>query len=211
MMKVAVIGAGGAGGAIARAVAKAGHSVVVSAVDQEHAKQAAEQAGGSVAASNEQAASEADLVVLAVPFQAIDAVAEDIRRAVDGKIVVDASNPLKPDYSGLAVTERAGAEHVQEKLPSAKVVKAFNTAFSGNHDDPQVGGVALDGFLAGDDASAKSTVGDLLAQIGFRPLDVGGLSLALVLEHMAFLNISFNARNNLPWRSGWKLVGPTGQ
>lgn len=210
-MKIAVIGAGAAGSAIARAAAKAGNSVVVSAVDQDHAKQAAAQADGSVATSNEQAAREADVVVLAVPFQAVDAVAEDIGRVVEGKIVVDASNPLKPDYSGLAVTERSGAEHVQDILPSATVVKAFNTVFSGNQEQPVIDGVKLDGFIAGDDGWAKSTVGGLLEAIGYRPVDVGALSLALTLEHMAYLNINFNASNNLPWQSGWKLVGPVGQ
>src|SRR5690606_4963782 len=114
------------------------------------------------------------------------------------------------DYSGLQVSERSGAERVQERLPSASVVKAFNTAFASNHGQPVVEGVQLDGFIAGDDQAAKNTVADLLAAIGFRPVDVGGLASALALEHMAFLNISLNARNNLPFRSGWKLVGPTG-
>ena len=99
---------------------------------------------------------------------------------------------------------------MQERLPSASVVKAFNTVFASNHGQPVVEGVQLDGFIAGDDQAAKNTVADLLAAIGFRPVDVGGLASALALEHMAFLNISLNARNNLPFRSGWKLVGPTG-
>lgn len=152
-MKIAVIGAGQAGSAIARAVAGAGHSVVVADTDAD-ARQAAAQASGSAARSNEQAAREADLVVLAVPFSAIDEVTDEIAPAVEG--------------------------------------------------------VQLDGFVAGDDQAAKNTVADLLAAIGFRPVDVGGLASALALEHMAFLNISLNARNNLPFRSGWKLVGPIG-
>lgn len=208
-MKIAVIGAGQAGSAIARAVAGAGHSVVVADADAHDAREAAAQAGGSAAGSNEQAAREADLIILAVPFPAIDEVADEIVPVVEGKVVVDASNPLRPDYSGLQVSERSGAERVQERLRSASVVKAFNTVFSNNHDQPVVEGVQLDGFVAGDDQAAKNTVANLLEAIGFRPIDVGGLASALALEHMAFLNISLNARNDLPFRSGWKLVGPT--
>lgn len=207
-MKVAVIGAGSAGSAVARAVAGAGHTVIISAADAEEAKQVADQVGGRVAASNEDAAREADMVMLAVPFQNVPEITQEIRSAVEGKTVVDVSNPLKPDFSGLAVTDRAGAEQVQEQLPSAFVVKAFNTVFANNQDNPRVNGDTLDGFIAGDDDAAKQVVADLLATIGYRPIDVGGLSFALALEHMAFLNISLNARHNLPWRSGWRLVGP---
>ena len=63
--------------------------------------------------------------------------------------------------------------------------------------------------MAGDDADAKATVSDLLSQVGFRPIDVGGLTAARYLEGMAYLNIALNARNGWSWRSGWKLVGPT--
>lgn len=208
-MRIAVIGAGAVGNAVARAVAGAGHSVVVAATDDEHARAVATQVGGSVAASNEAAAREADLVVLAVPFPAIDLVAEEIAGAVRGKIVLDATNPLKPDLSGLAVRDHSGAEQVRDRLPGASVVKAFNTVFAGNQAEPVVDGVQLDGFIAGDDPPAKDTVADLLSSIGYNPIDVGGLPAALALEHMALLNISLNARNELPWRSGWKLVGPT--
>ena len=207
-MKIAVIGAGAVGSAVARAVTAAGHSAVITASDHNQARGVAAKVGGSAAASNAEAAREAELVVLAVPFPTVDQVAREIADAVRGKVVVDATNPLKGDYSGLAVTDRSGAEQVQDKLPGASVVKAFNTVFARNQAEPEVDGVQLDGFIAGDDATAKNTVSDLLSSIGYRPIDVGDLSSALALEHMAFLNISLNARNDLPWRSGWKLVGP---
>lgn len=209
-MKIAVIGAGMVGSAVARGVARAGHSVVITDRDHDEARQVAEAVGGTTAASNADAVREADLVVLAVPFGVVDRVAKDIADAVRGTIVVDATNPIRGDGSGLAVTDRAGARLLQDALPGASVVKAFNTVFSTNQAEPTVDGVQLDGFIAGDDDAAKRTVADLLAAIGYRPIDVGGLDLALALEHMAYLNISFNARNNLPWRSGWKLVGPVG-
>ena len=88
------------------------------------------------------------------------------------------------------------------------MVKAFNTVFAANQASPSVDGTSLDGFYAGDDEQAKQKVAEFLAAAGYRPVDAGPLSAALPLEHMAFLNISMNARNNWPWQSGWKLVGP---
>jgi 8-hydroxy-5-deazaflavin:NADPH oxidoreductase len=208
-MKIAIIGAGNVGTALARAISAAGHSVVVTAVDTDHAKAAANQADGTVATSNVEAVQDADVVVLAVPYGAVDKVVKEIAGAADGKVVVDATNPLKPDASGLAVTDRSGAELVQDRLPNASVVKAFNTVLAANQAEPIVDGVPLDGYVAGDDPAAKNTVADLLTAIGYRPIDVGGLSAARALEHMAFLNISLNVRNSWPWQSGWKLVGPT--
>jgi NADPH-dependent F420 reductase len=209
-MKVAVIGAGNVGGAVARGVTAAGHEVVISAGHPDHARVLADKVGGTAAESNSAAARDADVVVLAVPYDAVDSVAADIRDVADGKVIVDATNPLKADYSGLAVTDRSGAELLQDRLPDASVVKAFNTVFAANQADPVVEGVPLDGFVAGDDAAAKARVTDLLTAIGYRPVDAGGLAAARALEHMAFLNISLNASNNWAWRSGWKLVGPTG-
>jgi NADPH-dependent F420 reductase len=209
-MNIAVIGAGNVGTALARAASRAGHAVVVSAAHPEHARAAADEAGGSVAASNADAVKGADLVVLAVPYDAVGAVAREISGEATGKVVIDATNPLKPDGSGLAVADRSGAELLQEQLPGASVVKAFNTVFATNQAEPTVDGVTLDGYVAGDDQAAKQTVLDLLEAVGYRPIDVGGLAAARALEHMAFLNIGLNARNGWSWQSGWKLVGPTG-
>lgn len=209
-MNIAVIGAGNAGSAIARGGRAAGHDVVITATEPAKAQQVAKTIHAAAATSNAVAAASADAVVLAVPFGAVPQVAEQIRGATIGKIIIDPTNPLKADYSGLAVTERSGAEQVQDLLPQAAVVKAFNTVLAAKQADPVTDGIRLDGFYAGDDGEAKKAVADLLAGIGYRPVDAGGLAAALALEHMAFLNISLNARNNWPWQSGWKLVGPAG-
>jgi predicted dinucleotide-binding enzyme len=89
------------------------------------------------------------------------------------------------------------------------VVKAFNTALASRQADPVVDGVALDGYLAGDDDQAKGTVAELVDSIGFRPIDVGPLVMARALEALALLNIMLQIRNNWPWQAGFKLVGPT--
>jgi len=209
-MKIAVIGAGNAGSAIARAARRGGHDVVITSASSATAQQVAHSLGVAAATSNEIAAATAEAVVLAVPFGAVAEVAAGIREVAAGKIVIDATNPLRPDYSGLAVSDRSGAEQLAGLLPRSAVVKAFNTVLAANQAEPVTGGVALDGFYAGDDDTAKAAVAGLLAGLGYRPVDCGGLSAALALEQLAFLNISLNARNNWPWRSGWKLVGPAG-
>jgi predicted dinucleotide-binding enzyme len=102
------------------------------------------------------------------------------------------------------------AEAILLLAPGIRVVKAFNTVFAGRLNDPVVDGVPLDGFYAGDDPAAKRVVADLLAEMGFRPIDTGELLTARVLELMAFLNIDLNLRHGWPWQSGWKLLGPSG-
>ena len=208
-MKIAVIGAGNVGSAVARAVTRAGHSAVVAASDPDHARSVAEQVGAT-ATDVAEAAGAADVVVLAVPFTAVADVAGQLGNAVAGKIVIDATNPLNAEMTAMVVTDRSGAEEVAAQLHGARVVKAFNTVFAANQDDPEVDGTVLDGFYAGDDDDAKGTVAELLATVGFRPVDAGPLARALALEHMAFLNISLNATNGWSWQSGWKLVGPVG-
>lgn len=209
-MKIAVIGAGNVGSAIARGARAAGHDVVITARSLATAQQVAGSIGVAAASSNAAAAANADAIVLAVPFTAVPQVAQELQGIADGRIIIDATNPLRRDLSGLSVTDRSGAEEVQELLPECPVVKAFNTVLASRQAEPAADGVALDGFYASDDEAAKKAVADLLAGIGYRPIDAGGLAASLALEHMAFLNISLNARNNWPWQSGWKLVGPTG-
>ncbi len=209
-MNIAVIGAGNVGSALARAARAAGHDVVMTASTTATAQQVASTIGVAAASSNAAAVANADLVILAIPFGKVAEVAQEIRGVADHKIVIDVTNPLRPGLSGLAVTGHSGAEEVQQLLPHCPVVKAFNTVLAARLAEPFAGGTALDGFYASDDEAAKKTVADLLAGIGYRPIDAGGLAAALALEHMAFLNISLNARNNWPWQSGWKLIGPTG-
>ncbi|MFE2508333.1 NADPH-dependent F420 reductase [Streptomyces naganishii] len=206
---IAIIGAGNVGGAVARGVVRAGHTVTVSATDTAHARALADEVGGTAAAGTAEAAREADATVLAVPYGAIPDVAREIADAVTGKLVIDATNPLTADGSQLAVTDRSGAEETAERLPGAHVVKAFNTVFASHQADPVIDGTQLDGFYAGDDEQAKNTVAALLEAIGYRPVDAGPLAAARALEHLAFLNISLNAANGWPWQSGWKLLGPT--
>ena len=203
-MQIAIIGAGNVGRALATSLTRAGHDVTVAAAHPEHARDAAAAAGASAAASSTEAASRADVVVLAVPASALGDVATEIGPTVAGKVVVDVSNRPTPSDAGPSTSI---AEELQGKLPNAKVVKAFNTAFASRMAQPQVAGVAPDGYVAGDDASAKQSVLDVVESLGFRPVDAGSLASARTLEGMAWLNIQRNMAGGT-WQDAWVLVGP---
>ena len=209
-MKIAIIGAGNVGGALAKSFSRAGHKVVIADRDPEEAGQLAAQVGGTGTGDLGQAASQADLVVLAIPFAAsAEQVCRTIAGQVKGKIVIDATNPLKPDMSGVATEGGpSGAQRIQQWLPGASVVKAFNTVFAGNQAEPVVEGEPVDGLVAADDDQARETVLKLMAEIGFRPVDVGPLARAMELESLAFLNIMLQVTKNGTWRSAWKLLSP---
>src|SRR5690606_12991904 len=98
--------------------------------------------------SNAEAAAGADAVVLAVPFGTVNEVVTDLRDDLAGRIVIDVSNPLAPDMSGLTTDGTSGAELVLQAAPEARVVKAFNTVFAGNQATAEVDGTQLDGFVA---------------------------------------------------------------
>lgn len=210
-MKVAIIGSGNVGKALASSSKRAGHSVTLSSKDPSHAEAAASAIGTKSARSNAEAIRGADVIVLAVPANAVDQVINELRSELGGRIIIDVTNPLRADQPGLGASAGSLAEKIQKMVPEAKVVKAFNTAFASNQAEPTIDGQQLDGFYAGDDDAAKKTVSELVRSLGFRPIDAGPLAMALALEAMALLNINLNARNNWPWQSGWKLLGPSGQ
>jgi predicted dinucleotide-binding enzyme len=199
-MRVAVIGVGNIGGALASSLTDAGHDVVVAASNAEKAQQAAAGLDCEPAPSPREAVEGADAVVLAIPYAAVGEVAEEIRAEVEGKPVIDVTNSQSVIESG-----RSNAEAIQEQLPEAHVVKAFNTVFASQLARAREDG-SLDGYIAGDDAEAKATVAPIVRDAGLEPLDVGDLRMARALEGMAWTNISLNMANNWPWQSAWKLV-----
>jgi NADPH-dependent F420 reductase len=208
-MRIAIIGSGNVGSALAAAATKAGHDVTLSASEAESAREAASKVDAQAADSNADAVRDAEIVVLAVPGLAVSGVANELGSGLDGKVVVDSTNPINETFDDLFTTGRSSAEELQDKVPNAKVVKAFNTIFAGRHGSPFEGEQPLDAFVAGDDADAKAKAGELATSLGYRVIDAGGLRMARSLEEMAFLNISLNATKGWVWQSGWKLVGPT--
>jgi 8-hydroxy-5-deazaflavin:NADPH oxidoreductase len=209
-MDIAIIGAGNVGGALARSFARAGHSVTVTATSAERADQLARETGAHAVGTNLEAVAAGEAVVLAVPTSALDGLLEEIGGAVGGKIVIDVTNRVNLEDPGAVLDGSSNAERIQAVLPEARVVKAFNTAFASRQADPVVDGTPIDGFIAADDDGARKEVLDLVASIGFRPIDVGPLVMARALEAMAVVIVSLQVRHGWSWSNGWKLVGPTG-
>jgi 8-hydroxy-5-deazaflavin:NADPH oxidoreductase len=205
-MNIGIIGAGNVGQALTKASVRAGHTVTITATHVEEAGHVAAEVGAQAAASNADAVANADIVILAVPFDAIDAITRELGSRLDGKILIDVSNRFSPEQ----LDGTSNAELIQRLAPSANVVKAFNTIFASHQSDPVVDDLQLDGFVAADDVGAKQQVLDLVASLGFRPIDTGPLAMARALEGMGMLNISLNMTNHWPWQTGWKLLGPTG-
>ena len=116
-MKVAIIGTGNVGSAIGGTLARAGHDVVFAARDQDEVQHVAESVGAQSATSPAAAVKAADVAILAVPWGAIDAVTNEIRDASDDTVVVDVTNPLTSDYSGLATS--GGPSAARDGCPAA--------------------------------------------------------------------------------------------
>jgi 8-hydroxy-5-deazaflavin:NADPH oxidoreductase len=203
-MEIAIIGAGNVGKALAGSFTRAGHNVTIAAAHPSHAADAARELGARAASTNAEAIEGSDLVVLAVPESALEAIAADISDAASGKVVVDVSNRPTPSATGAATS---AAEELQTRLPNSKVVKAFNTLFASRQTDPKIGGLKADAFVAADDKAAKQTVLDAVESVGFRPVDAGSLAAARTLEGMGWLNISRNLAGGT-WQDTWILVGP---
>jgi hypothetical protein len=140
-------------------------------------------------ATPKEAVKAAQVVFLATPFDvnqtALAAVAEEIR----GKIIVDCTNPVGPGLKHGLNNVESGSEMVQKLVPEAKVVKAFTIYGFENFEDSVYSSYSVKPVMmfCGNDSEAKKTVGGLIAQLGWEPLDVGGLEQALHLEHMTLL------------------------
>ncbi len=208
-MKIAILGTGNVGRALARSTTRAGHDVVLSSSNPAAAQGVAAAIGARVAATNAEAVSGAEVVSLAVPTAVVADVVSDLRSALDGRIVVDVTNRPTPDPDGKRTSSLA--EELQALAPRARVVKAFNTAFAARQEEPNIGDMQADAYVAADDEDAKRQILRLAESIGFRPIDVGPLAQARTLEGMAWIHISLQMQHQWPWQSAWKIVGPTGQ
>jgi len=203
-MDIAIIGAGNVGTALAGSLARAGHKVTISARNPEHAATAAATTGATAVNTNPDAVAAGEVVIHAVPLTSVDEIVAEVGDALRDKVVVDVVNRPTPDPDG---SPTSAAEELQRKVPDARVVKAFNTAFASVQADPSIAGVQADGFVAGDDEAAKQTVLGIVESMGFRPVDAGPLPAARTLEGMGWLNISRNMQGG-SWQDTWVLVGP---
>lgn len=150
---------------------------------------------------------EADIIVLAVPYQAEQQLAEKIREVANQKIVISIANPLNETYDGLVTAPgTSAAEELQKLLPNSKVVKAFNTTFAADFTTPVIDGKQADAFVAGNDEEAVNTVTELVKTAGFNPIVAGELKVSRTLENMQLLLIQLGMKYNYNWLAGWKIL-----
>lgn len=189
-MKIGIIGAGNMGSAFAKRLAAAGHEVTITAQDLSHAEQAASAAGGNARAVPQgQVTAGAELLIIATPY---GTAVEALRGAGDtnGKTVIDITNPLNAEMSGLVVGfSSSAAEEIQKAVPGARVVKAFNTIFAQVLGGEAQSGAKLQVLYAGDDDAAKQAVRSVVESAGFEAVDAGPLANARYLEPLGMLNI----------------------
>jgi 8-hydroxy-5-deazaflavin:NADPH oxidoreductase len=187
MSTITIIGSGGMAAAIGGRIAKAKHTVEVVSRDPAKARALANKLGAGATTGTYGAAPAGDIVILAVPYGSAAAVVAKYGHALDGKVIIDISNPVAPDLSGLVTPHgSSGAQEIAKGVPAgAHVVKAFNTLFG-----PVLAkGGRLDAFVAADDPEAKARVSTFLESLGLRPLDVGGLQMASTLEALGLMMI----------------------
>ena len=177
-MRIGILGSGQIGGTAARLFSEAGHAVALAHRGAPESLRAQVAALGprARAATVEEAIDFGEVILLAIPWRSRGELPADRLR---GKIVIDATNPYRPDYSLYDLGESTSSEEVARTFPGARIVKALNhlkaddLARRGRPDDMFERRTAL--FLAGDDPDAKRTVAGLVAQLGFAPVDSGGL------------------------------------
>jgi predicted dinucleotide-binding enzyme len=189
---------GNVGAALGRRWVEAGHEVVFGARDPADPR-AKGTAGGMKArlASVPEAVAAAEVVALAVPFPAVG---DALSSAGDltAKVLLDCTNPLTADLSGLTLgTTTSGGEQVASLARGARVVKIFNTTGAGNMADPRYGDAPPTMLYAGDDAAAKAVAARLARDVGFDPVDVGPLSAARVLEPFGLVWITLAVHQRL--------------
>lgn len=201
-MKIAIIGTGNVAKSLGVAISKS-NEVIYGSRNPEEAKQ---KMPGSTVSSIEEAAKSADIIVLAVPFLAAKEAVHEMKKAEEGKILIDVTNPLGKDSRWEKGFNESGAEEIAKHAKDAKVVKAFNTIFAENMKSGKLGENKLTTFIAGDDEDAKSKVMELARSMEMEPIDVGNLEKARFIEPAGILLIELGYGKKLGTGIGLNLI-----
>ena len=206
MSTISIAGAGNVARGIATRAIAAGYDVQLLVRDQAKGEALASELGGNVTVSTVGSAIAGSLVFLAIPYL----VAAEVIPALgnlSGKTIVDATNPINDDFTGLATTPgSSGAAAIAALAPGAKVVKAFNTVFATNVIAGNKNGQPLDLMVAADDAAAKAELVEFAEKSGFRVIDTGALSQAATLEAIAWLHMQLQFTRGTNFASAIVIV-----
>ncbi len=201
---VAIIGTGDMGDSLGPRFAELGYSVVYGSRHPDGAKaQGVRELTGpnDRVTSQREAAQAAEIVVLAVPWPAMETVAQNLG-SLDGKIVIDISFPSEQADDGYyqSMVETSSAEMIQQWNPGARVLKTFALQASYVIDDPGVVGGPVSIPIASDDREAKEQVAEIIVAMGLDPIDAGPLRLSRELEAMQRLyGVPFFQRREAAW------------
>ena len=196
-MKIAVLGFGNVGTQLGKLWAKKGHEITAGLREGSKSRQKASDEGVSVA-TPEDAVKSAEVVVIALPWPAVESTVKTL--PLEGKVVIDAVNTLGADLTVEVPAAGSAAAATAQWAKGARVVKAFNTIGA-----MLMGDSTFDMMYCGDDAAAKKVVDSLIADTGMRPVDVGPLSNARYLEQMAGLWVNLVVKQKAP-PFGFNLV-----
>ncbi|MFJ6070848.1 NADPH-dependent F420 reductase [Streptomyces sp. NPDC093065] len=193
-MRIGVLGTGNMADALATHWVRAGHQVAIGGRDARKAERLATRMGGGVQPASLRAAVEfgQEVVLAALPFGAGADVARDLSAALEGKVLLDCSNPVGPGFRLLTEGGPSAARQLAAAAPGAHVVKAFNLC----HEDvwrmrpPVFDGRPLAVPVCGDDETALARVRELVRDVGGDPVAGGGLDRAGLLEATAALFIA---------------------
>ena len=188
-MEITIFGKGNMGQAIGKNFAEAGNTV-----QYYGSKDTAQQLG--------------DIVVMAVPYPALAALAKQYQAELAGKIVVDITNPLNFEtWDELVVpADSSAAQQLQKLLPESKVLKAFNTNFAATLQSGKIGELPTTVLVAGDDEDAKAAFKSVLASSALRVLNAGKLKRAREMEATGFLQMTLAASEQIGWDGGFGVV-----
>jgi len=204
-MHITIAGSGNVGRALAGGWLKTGHRVTFATRDATGEKAAELRAQGFGVVPLKDAATDADVIVLTVPWAAVEATIRSLGD-IAGKVLIDTTDPLTSGRELAIGFGDSGGETVARLATSARVVKAFSTTGARNMADSNYPGGKLMMALAGDDTPAKQIVMTLVADLGFDPIDTGPLSMARYLEPLAMLWINLAYTQQLGPNIGFALL-----
>jgi 8-hydroxy-5-deazaflavin:NADPH oxidoreductase len=188
MSSISIIGLGNMARALAGRALTGGNAVEIIGRDPAKAKELAAALGGATAGTAGTAPA-GDIVILAVPYTSAAQIVREYGDMLDGKVIIDITNPFAPDFKGLVTPDgSSAAQEIAKAAPAgAHVVKAFNNVFANVLAADPDGDRPLDVFIAGDDEQAKAAVSAFIESLGLRPLDTGPLPMARTLESASLL------------------------